>query len=142
MASSPPASIAEGVMSIDSQRVADGAAEVISDPPVHSAEVRYDPELDRLFKEREAEIQRILAQRKPELIEQGIEAYKRDLPRLLAEHRYRQLVAYRGNELIAFGATYPQLRKRLTKKGCTDRGELFVTCVAPLEIDEPDDLER
>ena len=85
---------------------------------------------------------RILAQENPELIQQGIEAYKRDLPRLLAENRYRQLVAYRGNELVAFGTTDRQLRKRLAKKGLTDRGELFITSIAPLEIDEDDDPER
>ena len=122
-------------MSTDSQRSVAGIGEVVSDPPLHSTRVEYDPELARLFKEREAEIQRILAQRKPELIQQGIEAYKRDLPRLLAENRYRQQVAYRGNELVAFGATYRQLQKRLAKKGFTDWGELFITSVAPLEIE-------
>ena len=101
-----------------------------------------DPELARLFQVREAAIQRILAHRKPELIQQGIEAYKRDLPRLLAENRYRQKVAYRGNELVAFGATYRQLQKRLAKKGFTDRGELFITSIAPLDIDEDDEPAR
>jgi hypothetical protein len=129
-------------MSTDSQRSAAGIGEVVSDPPMHSIQVEYDPELARLFKEREAEIQRILAQEKPELIQQGIEAYKRDLPRLLAENRYRQKVAYRGNELVAFGATFRQLRKRLAKKGFTDWGELFMTSISPLEIDEDDDPER
>ena len=109
---------------------------------MYSTRVEPDPELARLFQEREAEIQRLLAQQKPELIQQGIEAYKRDLPRLLAENRYRQLVAYRGNELVAFGATYRQLTKRLAKKGFTDRGELYITCIAPLEIDEDEDPER
>src|SRR6476660_745020 len=100
-------------MSTDSQRSTTGIGEAVSDPPMHSTRVEYDPELARLFKEREAEIQRILAQEKPELIQQGIEAYKRDLPRLLAENRYRQKVAYRGNELVAFGAPFRQLRKRV-----------------------------
>src|SRR5262245_13652663 len=112
----------EGVMSTDAQRDVVGNREALSDPPMHSTEVEYDPEVARLLKEREVEIQRILAQRNPELIEQGIEAYKRDLPRLLAEKRYRQLVAYRGSKLIAFGATFRQIKKRLAKKGFTNRG--------------------
>ena len=128
-------------MSTDSQRSVAGIGEVAPDPTLHSARVEYDPELAQIFKEREAEIQRILAQQKPELIQQGVEAYKRDLPRLLAENRYRQLVAYRGNELIAFGATDRQLRKRLAKQGFTDRGGLFITSIAPLQIDEEDGLE-
>jgi len=129
-------------MSTDSQRSAAGIGEAVSDPPLHSTRVEYDPELARLFQEREAEIQRILAQQKPELIQQGVEAYKRDLPRLLAENRYLQQVAYRGNELVAVAATRRQLRKQLATKGFTDNGELFLTTIAPLEIDEEDDLER
>ncbi len=128
-------------MSTDAQRDDVGNGEAASDPLMYEIPVEYDPELARIFKERDAAIQRILAQRKPELIEQGIEAYKRDLPRLLAENRYRQKVAYRGNELVAFGATLRQLKKRLAKKGFTDRGELFITCIAPLEIDEDDVVE-
>ena len=96
----------------------------------------------RLLREREAEVQRVLARQNRELIQHGLEAYLRDLPRLLAENRLRQLVAYRGNELVAFGASYRQLRRRLAKKGITDWGELYVDCVAPLEIDEEDELER
>ena len=129
-------------MSTGSQKGVAGIGEVVSDPTMDSIRVEDDPELARLFKVREAEIQRIVAQQKPELIQQGVEAYKRDLPRLLAENRYRQLVAYRGNELVAFGATYRQLEKRLAKKGFTDWGELFVMSIAPLDIDEDDEPAR
>ncbi len=129
-------------MATDSQRGVAGIEEVEPDPPMHSTPVEYDPEIARLLKERRAEVQRIVARRKPELIQQGVEAYKRDLPQLLAENRYLEQVAYRGNELVAFGATDRQLRKRLAKKGFTDWGELFVTTIEPLEIDEGDDLER
>jgi hypothetical protein len=129
-------------MSTDSGKGVAGIGDGVSDRPMDSIRFEDDPELARLFKVREAEIQRILAHRKPELIQQGIEAYQRDLPRLLAENRYRQKVAYRGKEVVAFGATFRQLEKRLAKKGFTDWGELFVTSIAPLEIDEDDDPER
>jgi hypothetical protein len=127
-------------MSTDSQKRVAGIGGDLSDPPMHETPVEYDPEIARLFKEREAEIQRILARQNPELIQQGIEAYKRDLPRLLAENRYRQKVAYRGNELIAFAATFRQLKKRLAKKGFTDWGELFMTSIWPLDIDDDDEI--
>jgi hypothetical protein len=129
------------LMSTDSQKGVAGSGQAVSDLPMQSARVEYDPELAQLFKEREAEIQRILAQRKPELIQQGVEAYKRDLPRLLAENRYLQQVAYRGIEQVAIASTRRQLRKKLAKKGFTDWGELFVMTIAPLEIDEEDNIE-
>jgi hypothetical protein len=129
-------------MSTDSQKGITGIGEVVADPPMDSTEVEYDPEIARLLREREAEVERIVARQNRALIQQGVEAYLRDLPRLLAENRDRQMVAYRGNELVAFGASYRQLRKRLAKKGITDWGELFVTSIAPLEIDEDDEPER
>ena len=129
-------------MATDSQKDVAGVGQVVSDPPMPSAEVEYDPELARMFKEREAEIQRILARENRELIQQGIEAYKRDLPRLLAENRERQKVAYRGNEIVGFGATFRQLKKRLAKKGFTDWGELFMTSIWPLDVDEDDEPAR
>jgi hypothetical protein len=129
-------------MWIDSQRGVDAVEADASDHAAQMVPANHDPELAQLIQRREAEIERLLASRKPEFIRLGIEAYVRDLPRLLAENRYRQKVAYRGNELIAFGATYRQLRSRLARKGFTERGELFVTTIAPLEVDEDDDGER
>lgn len=129
-------------MSTDSQRGIAGISEAVADPPPRPTPVQSDPELARLVRERAAEVERFVARRKPELVQQGVEAYLRDLPRLLAEHRTRQRVAYRGNELVDFGATFRQLERRLAKKGLTDWGELFVTSIAPLEIDEDDEPER
>ena len=129
-------------MPTDSQRDVAAIGEVVSDPARDSTPFEGDPELARLFKVREAEIQRVLAQRKPELRKQGIEEYKRDLPRLLAENRERQKVAYRGNEIIAFAATFRQLKKRLAQKGFTNWGELWVTSIAPLDIDDDDEPAR
>jgi hypothetical protein len=128
-------------VSIDSRKGAVGIGEVVSDPPADPTQEGYDPELDRLFKEREAKLDRMLAQRKPELIQQGIEAYQRDLPRLLAENRYLQQVAYRGNEMVAMAATRRKLWKKLEKLGLTDWGELYTTVVAPLEIDDEDEIQ-
>ncbi len=127
-------------MSTDLQRGVARIGEVVSDPSMHATGVESDLELARLFELREAAIQRIVAQQTPELIQQGVAAYWRDLPRLLAENRYRQLIANPGNELLAFAATDRQLRKRLAKKVITDWGELFVTSIAPLGIDVDDEI--
>jgi hypothetical protein len=50
------------------------------------------------------------------------------------------LVAYRGDELVAFGATFRQIKKRLAKKGFTNRGEVFITSIAPLDVDVDDEV--
>jgi hypothetical protein len=129
-------------MATDSPRGDAGIGEAVADPSMDPTEEYHDPEVARLVRERQAEVERIVARRKPELIQLGIQAYLRDLPRLLAENRSGQLVAYRGNDLVAFGGSYRKLRKRLAKKGFTDWGELYVNCIAPLDIDEEDELER
>jgi hypothetical protein len=132
----------EIVMSTDSQRSISGIPEVAPDPAKDSIPVEHDPEVARRLKIRQAKIQQILGQRKPELIQAGVEAYKRDLPRLLAEKRHGQLVAYRGSEVVASAGTGRRLPKRLAKKGFTDRSELFIAGIGPLDIDEGDEPER
>jgi hypothetical protein len=134
--------IEEAIMATDSRRGTPDIAESVPDQPSQPAGSEHDvPLASPVSKEREAEIKRIVSQRNLPLIEEGVEAYKRDLPQLLSENRYRQLVAYRGSELVAFGSTHRQLRRRLEKKGFTNRGELFIISVAPLEIDEDEALE-
>jgi hypothetical protein len=125
-------------MSTDSQQDIAGTGEAVDDPLMYSTEMGYDPEIARLLRERAAEVERIVARQNRELIQLGVKAYLRDLPRLLAENRSGQLVAYRGDELVAFGYSYRGLEKKLAKKGLTDWGELYVDCIAPLEIDEDD----
>ncbi|MGP0069271.1 MAG: hypothetical protein ACLQGP_37430 [Isosphaeraceae bacterium] len=131
----------KGEMSTDSQRVAVGVGAGNSGLHTYPTRVGCDPELDRLMKERAAEIERIVARRKPELIQQGIDAYQRDLPRLLAENRYLHHVAYHGNAMVAIAATERKLWKKLEKLGLTDMGELYTTVVAPLQIDDEDEVQ-
>jgi hypothetical protein len=111
-----------------------------SSSDIYMTHVEFDPELDRRMRERAAEVERIVARRKPELIQEGIDAYQGDLPRLLAEKRYLQHVAYRGSEMVAIAATEGKLWKKLEKLGLTDMGELYTTVVAPLQIDEDDEV--
>ncbi len=122
-------------MATDSQPVSTGIDSVEACPP--SRWDNGDPEIPFVnpnSKERQAEIDRIVSQRNLPLIEAGIEAYKRDLPRLLSEGRYRQWVAYRGNERMAFGPSSRRLRKRLEKLGFANMGEFFMINIAPLDL--------
>lgn len=76
---------------------------------------------------RDAEIKRIVAERDPELIKEGIETYNRDLPRLLDAKKENYHVAYRGNSRIGIAPTREKLKKLLASKNYTKRGELFIT---------------
>jgi hypothetical protein len=127
-------------MSTDSQSVVAWSGKALPDPRASAGRDggRADA-FERQVQERNAAVQQILAQQKPELIQQGVEAYKRDLPRLLADNRYLQQVAYRGNELVAIAATWRQLSRKLRQKGLEAIGELFTITVAPLEPDEEDE---
>ncbi len=82
---------------------------------------------------RETAIERILSQENHALIQEGIDAYKRDLPRLLEERKLRHKVAYRGSERVAIAPTYGRLHRQLKKKGFSDERELFIISVSPLE---------
>lgn len=129
-------------MATDSQQVTTGLETVGRDRSAQTGQIEQDITFPSpISKDRQEAIDRIVSQRNLPLIEAGIEAYKRDLPRLLSENRYRQWVAYRGAELVAFGSTRRQLRKRLEKRGLTNLGEIFRISVAPLEIDEDEDLD-
>jgi hypothetical protein len=131
----------EAIMATDPQQATPGATDIDPDPTSPPAQIEHDSSfISPISKERQAEIERIVSQRNLPLIEAGVEAYKRDLPRLLSENRYQQWVAYRGSELVAFGSSYRRLRKKLEKMGFTHMGEFFMINVAPLELD--DDAEH
>jgi hypothetical protein len=129
-------------MATDSQQVTSSIGGVAPDPSPGRAGIAQDLSLvSPISEERQAEIERIVSQRNMPLIEAGIEAYKRDLPRLLSENRYRQWVAYRGSELVALGSSYRRLRRKLEKMGYTNMGEFFLSDVAPLQIDEDESFD-
>ena len=69
----------------------------------------------------------------PPIISRSQAAFRRDLPRLLAE-RPGQWVAYRGEEQIGFGATKTELYQECLRRGLK-RDEFLVRSVEP-EMDE------
>ena len=106
------------IMATDSRQVTPGVKDVHPDQSSHPAHIEQDiSSVSPISKERQAEIDRIVSQQNMPLIEAGIEAYKRDLPRLLSENRYQQWVAYRGAELVALASTRRRLRRMLEEEG-------------------------
>jgi hypothetical protein len=82
-------------MATDSQQVSRDAGGIVPDASSPPAHLEQDPPfVSPISEERRAEIERIVSRRNMPLIEAGIEAHKRDLPRLLSEGRYRQWVAW------------------------------------------------
>src|SRR5436190_9140927 len=74
----------------------------------------------------------------PAIIRRSQEAFRRDLPRLLrSRKRYRQWVAYHGDEQIGFAATNTKLYHECYRRGLKD-GEFFVRCVLPEMSDDED----
>ena len=63
------------------------------------------------------EMQRLLAEPAAETIRQGIEAYKCDLPTLLAKGKDRNVVAYRGEKRLGIAPTRELLLARLEREG-------------------------
>ena len=121
----------EGEMFTDSQRHAVGTGEAVSwSRPCPPRALGGSTDLfDREVQEYQAELQRMLAKKKPELIRQESKLDQCDLPRLLAENRYLQQVAYRGNEMVAIASSRRQLWKKLRKLGLAETGELYTTVV-------------
>ena len=63
------------------------------------------------------EMRRLLAEPTAEIVRQGIEAYKRDLPKLLAKGEEQNLVAYHGEKRLGIAATREVLLTELEKGG-------------------------
>ncbi len=81
--------------------------------------LEFDIERERA--EGRAEMRRLLAEPAAELVRQGIEAYKRDLPGLLAKGEEQNLVAYHGEKRLGIGATRDVLLAHLEKDGILER---------------------
>jgi hypothetical protein len=85
----------------------------------------------------EAELVRLLAEPHAETIREGIEAYKRDLPKLLADHQEQNVVAYRGSTRLGIAPTRESLVAQLRKQGIReDEGGLYIKKVRDLDDDD------
>ena len=91
---------------------------------------------------REAAIECTISRENRTLIEEGIAAYKRELPKLIAARKECQKVAYKGTERVGIAPTYRELERLLKKKGFADERELFITSIAPMEGVEQDSHSR
>lgn len=122
--------------------------ELPASPGLHSVPngcKKDDMKIHKILEERRrrrAAVEQSLEGQDDALIDQGIEAYKRDRKRLLAERKEDQLVAYRGDQQLAVAPTYEKLQRLLHKRGTTDEGGLFITHVVPGEEEECPGLGR
>jgi hypothetical protein len=73
----------------------------------------------------------------PPLIQQALDAFRRDLPELMKTH-YRQWVIYQGDRRLRFGRSKTELIQECLQRGL-GRDEFVVRRVAP---EPPDDDER
>jgi len=78
-------------------------------------------------------IERILAERDPKRVEEGIEAYKRDLPQLLRDDKERYAVAYDGSSRVGIAETRERLLADLKRRGLANNKNLFIKIVSSLE---------
>jgi hypothetical protein len=83
-------------------------------------------------------IEHVLSDRDPRRIEEGIEAYKRDLPQLLRDDKERHVVAYDGSTRVGIAETREQLLTELERKGLADEKSLFIKIVSSLEDNRED----
>ncbi len=91
---------------------------------------------------RESAIERTISRQNCALIEEGIESYKRELPKLIEARKEFHKVAYRGSERVGIAPTYHKLERLLKKKGFSDERELFIISIAPMEGVEQDSHSR
>lgn len=90
-----------------------------------------DWEQDRLAREKAMGL--MLSGRDPRRVEEGIEAYKRDLPQLLGDDKEQYAVAYDGNTQVGIAKTREKLLADLKRKGLGNNKSLFIKIVSSLE---------
>jgi hypothetical protein len=69
--------------------------------------------------------------RRNAIVDQACQAFDRDCPELLAEHR-GEWVAYHGDRRIAFGPTHAELWQECERRGMPD-GEFWLFNIQPVE---------
>ncbi len=123
---------------IDAFSVETQAARASLSPPNPESKGRDDTMemeagLDRDRAERARTMSRLLAGRDAARVNRAIEAYRRDLPRLLSMHRERHVVAYDGDRLVAIAPTRNELMQRLRDAGHVETHALFFKIVRSLD---------
>ena len=77
-------------------------------------------------------------ERDMERVQEGVEAFNRDLEGFLRAKKLHHVAAYEGGTLIAMAPTRRRLERKLAKLSDLKRSDLFVACISP--PDEADDL--
>ncbi len=95
------------------------------------ADMDIDWEQERLRQDKA--IERILAERDPKRVEEGIEAYQRDLPQLLRDDKERYAIAYDGSNRVGIAETCESLLADLKRRGLANNKNLFIKIISSLE---------
>ncbi len=89
--------------------------------------------------ERAAKIQELMDSEPLPMIQESIDAFRRDLPQLLKTHRGKW-VAYHGDERLGFGKTQTELYQQGFRRGLT-RNDFIVGIVEPGAFDLDEEFE-
>ena len=95
--------------------------------------------LDLTDEERAAQIRALLESDPPPMIQKSIDAFRRDLPRLLKTHKGKW-VAYHGDDQVGFGRTQTELYQECFRRGLT-RDDFIVGFVEPGAFDPDEEFE-
>ena len=97
--------------------------------------VHMEIDIEAEIAKRRSAVRQVLSQTNPDRIKAGINAYKRDLPTLLHDHKYRYVVAYDGSTRVGIAPTWESLMLGLKQKGIDKNNNLFIKHVASLDDD-------
>ena len=89
--------------------------------------------------ERAAQLDALLNSEPLPMIQQSIDAFRRDLPELSNTH-YGKWVAYHGDERIGFGRTETELYDECFRRGLT-RDDFVVGRIEPGAFDPDEEIE-
>jgi len=102
------------------------------------AQMDFDVKAERA--KSQAEMKRLLVQPGAQTIQEGVEAYRHELPTLLANRQAHKVIAYRGSKRLAIAETREALLERLKEKGISEATEgLYIKKIRPLD-DPPENF--
>lgn len=104
-----------------------------------SVKQQIEPRYELTDEERAAKIQKLMDSQPLPMIQQSIDAFRRELPELLKTHR-DQWVAYYGDERLGFGKTQTKLYQQGFRGGLT-RNDFIVAFVEPGAFDPVEEFE-
>jgi len=101
-----------------------------------SVDHKTEPRREFTDEERATKIQELMDSEPLPMIQESIQAFRRDLPEMLKSHRGKW-VAYHGDDRIGFGKTQTELYQKCFRRGLTR--DDFVVCGVEEGTFDPDE---